>query len=301
MNTIEIEYGNRKLKYKFANSWEELKEKNRQYIAEHLPYYRKWISVLYGAIKKQNIEEAGRADGEIQKLRILLFAHLADVNLLKQGLPRTKAFLSLENDQMKDILETVGFVFKEIKPFDFPITSVNVKGETWFGPSEKISVSLTGEEFSFLEMFFGNYMATKQRKWLYLMLATLYRPEVENYDPMAKDFKGDRREIFNRHNIEARSNYLKKTKALSEKQVAYILLWWEGSIAGLKDEHPNVFTKGAKKGANKYGWLNVFRSVGKGMLKATEVAKMSLGLLLTDLEMSIEENEKQQRTKMTKV
>ena len=118
-----------------------------------------------------------------------------------------------------------------------PLPSFNINGITYYSPADALT-NISLHEFIFCETYFHHYTVKDSSKYLDLLIATIYRPERENYKPEY----GDRRAIFNDFVINDRAA---KIESLPTTQKQVIKWFYEGSCAHLHKKFPHVFNTGS--------------------------------------------------------
>ncbi|MEI6853114.1 MAG: hypothetical protein WCL06_09735 [Bacteroidota bacterium] len=123
-----------------------------------------------------------------------------------------------------------------------------------YGPADGLT-NIKLSEFIQCETYYSDFLKTKDESKANLLIATLYRPEREGYDPANVEHAGDRREPLNDYLVKKRVKLVNRLKP-HEKQA--ILFYYEGCKLYLKGKFPNVFEEGEhsdnkSERANKIG------------------------------------------------
>jgi hypothetical protein len=137
---------------------------------------------------------------------------------------------------------------------ELPIKKINHLGATYFGP--KNSNLLATEEFSYADKTYQAFFKNQDKKFLNLFVASLFRETsvFTKFKSFLPTFNGDKREVFNKHQLEARA---KKMERLSFDVKLTIWFWYHCYRASLPKLHPLVFTAPNESKAGDSDWLNV--------------------------------------------
>lgn len=128
------------------------------------------------------------------------------------------------------------FIFKSITLTHFPPTLEvmhNGKLHTFYGPATRLA-NITIEEFSFCDHLYYDWMTTKKKQYLDILITTLYRLKSD------KNTINDIREPFSRHTLSLRSSILPK---IDDKIKLVIGHAFQGSRETIIDRFPIVFPK----------------------------------------------------------
>lgn len=292
MNVLTIPYKKKVYTYTFASSWAEVP-------AKHLPWLGKNIWPIIDAyksfvdqVKKGNHNEAAKLDATLQDFRITLLIKFCGITKWPFK-KRNKAFYSLEPDEVADLLECLGFLFKKLevkRPFD----SFERKMTAYFGPDENLG-NISAEEFHFAERAFikateGDRDAAAQ------LAAILYRPmgKGSQYNPTNEHYKGDLRQKFNRFALDA---FTRRYAKVPDTVVYPILLWYGSCRLKIMSAHPAIFNGKGGKPSND-GWLEVFRALSKSTLEFDEIASKPLSFLLWEMGKLHNEAQERERQKI---
>lgn len=172
-----------------------------------------------------------------------------------------KFFLS--NEEITLTKRKLSFLLKESTLTNNPLPKFKIFFKNFYGPENNL-YNITLHEFIFAETNFISFSTSKQIKYLNNLIATLWRPEIENYKPKSVNFKGDRREKFNDHILFYRA---KKIKYLKLYKKMAIFTFYSGSRIALQNEFPRIFSVSTeKKKTNNLSkqMLNLIRAVNGG-------------------------------------
>lgn len=167
------------------------------------------------------------------------------MRILHELLPLpTGLFFALEDSQITWLLRLAGFVTEEatltrnlLPEIRLPILKT-YRWQQLHGPADRLG-NLVMAEFIFTESFFLAWHHSQNQDYLDNLIAILYRPQREGYDPASPDYKGDRREDFNPHLFEKRAQSW--VKHLSKPVKMAVLYYYAGCRQALIDQYPEVF------------------------------------------------------------
>ena len=130
----------------------------------------------------------------------------------------------------------------------------------WYGPSDNFT-NLRWNEFIVADHYFVAFVKTKNPAMLDYLLATLYRPNRQDYNPDSPDYGGDRREDFNQHTLERRVRTMAKVSN-TKKSAAYC--FYAGCRLELVKDYPDIFDAGgeghtAGQSGQQSDWLDLLR------------------------------------------
>lgn len=167
------------------------------------------------------------------------------------------------------------------------IPKFKVSGTLYYGPANKL-FNVTLSEFIHAETNLGRYEKTKETEHLDRVIAILYRPQDNKYDPDSPDYKGDRRTPFNDHRFEERAG---KIRRLNHNLKLCIYLFYQGCQWWYRQQFPHVFGRTAKTD-NNLGFLNLVDALtGGDVTKTAEIHKTLLTDVMVHLERAAIENE----------
>lgn len=204
----------------------------------------------------------------LQTLSVAEFKVLASLRLLgltvepheeasvKEGIAfyvrhKKKTYL-IDSYDIHYISQLAGFIFKEVeikkeihyqvfsKLFTQLIPEIHVSGHTFLGPESGLT-NVLFKEYIRAETFFSEFLSKNDKSKADSLIATLYRPKDENYNPEALDCSGDPREPLNDYLIDKRAKIISK---LDDDIRQAILLWYEGCKFFLTQKYPYVFEEG---------------------------------------------------------
>jgi hypothetical protein len=295
MNELRIPFKGGEHFIKYPGSWDELTKDQLFFVCRNL-------DKITGSLRAIDQLNTGRlpvaamiADEHLQALRIKVLLKLCGASRWPWSKTR-KALLSLEIDEMADVLASINFILEPPQLSKCPAPVITVAGRRHYYPGELLK-NITGGEFHFTDQYFfefkgGNYYAGLS------LIATIYRPQGKGdaHNPKSRLYCGDLREPFNRYSLESQ---VAKFEGLAPEKVKAIALWYESCRSTIVANHPRVFKKASKSEAQGTGngWLSVFRSLGGNYLSIDAVAKTRLSLLLWELNNLIAESETKARKK----
>jgi len=159
----------------------------------------------------------------------------------------------------------------------------------WYGASDRLK-NISFEEFCQADSFFMAYAKTQDPTFLHQLIAVLYRPEVENYNPEHPDFKGDRREKFNSFTVDSR---IRLASQLPQAKQFAIFLFYAGSRQALMVEFPDLFEEGSGK-ADPAIWAKILRRVAGNLSTSDPIAEAQARAVFFDLQENYREQQQQE-------
>jgi hypothetical protein len=115
---------------------------------------------------------------------------------------------------------------------------------------------LTAEEFSFADTAYIAYHRTESAQALNTFAATLLRPK-QKFTWLFKPANGDKREVFNKHSIDAR---LAIVATMPTDYKLALWFWYHKYRVDMPDKYPFAFGGGNESKAASSGWLDVLLS-----------------------------------------
>ena len=262
----KLETGN--ISFEFAEKWNELTRDRLLEIAELyllglsetvFRFYALFILMKASVMRKDGIEKDKVVHYVVKRgdERFLLSA------IVVQELIGYTDFLLKESELTRNLLEWI-----------------KVDGRKYYGPADGF-YNMTFEEWTYCEQSYAGYSRSKNINDLNKMLAVMYRPEVEGYDPDDVRFNGDRREVFNDFLIDRRIEIMKLT---SNRIRFAVLLYFQGCQRLLIDKFPLVFTKAGGKD-DGLGFLSLVDYLNGGdVTKNEKIRKQNLWDVMTRLQ-----------------
>lgn len=184
--------------------------------------------------------------------------HLQSLHLLKVLLQVEWAHLHLFTAvQRLSLYPLLGFLQENSLTKQLLPSIAPVLGTVLHGPAERFR-NLTFAEFIYTETLFLRLAKNLDGSLLDRLIAVLYRPQRQGYDPTSPSYKGDIREDFNEHLIEQRTALISQ---LPMPHKLAILAWYRGCRAELERIYDKVFTEGNQKKAAKSDWGDVVLSL----------------------------------------
>lgn len=176
------------------------------------------------------------------------------------------------------------------------IPSIKTKTEILYGPADGLT-NMTFKEFIHCETFLSKYRETKSQTYLDKIIATLYRPQVANYNPTDVNYKGDIREEFNDFLIDDRAIHLQNLDVNIKHS---ILLFYDGSRSFMASQYKNVFSKSGTSGTSSkndtfISLMKVVNTLAKNdPSKIEEMSNVLVYIALLSLDEMIAESKKMQ-------
>lgn len=166
----------------------------------------------------------------------------------------------LSTHQLMAIAEHMKFLFDIVetdqghnyqlhcKLFRQLIPEIKVAGHTFYGPDAALT-NILFKEYIRAETYFAEFLSKKDKADADRLIATMYRPQVKDYNPQDVNFSGDRREPINDFLVENRAKVIGKLDEVSRQA---ILMWYEGCKHFITTKYSRVFEEGEqRKGSAK--------------------------------------------------
>ncbi len=188
--------------------------------------------------------------------------------------------LHFQSWQILKMLEPLSFMVSSIESENGEVCNINAKisinttpyfkhkGKRFYGPSNML-FNLTFGEFITADMYFTGYMKNNDPELLNKLFATLYRRKDKDFNLNAFNYRGDKRELFNSHTVQRRSEVLKD--APQNLKMA-TLLFFNGCKIHLASVFTNVF-EGGKSGSNKFGGIGLVAALNNGDVTKSETIR----------------------------
>ncbi|WP_276496736.1 hypothetical protein [Pontibacter litorisediminis] len=141
-----------------------------------------------------------------------------------------------------------------------------VAGTVLYGPDERFR-NLTFAEFIYTETLYTRLAKKLDEETLDRLIAVLYRPQRQNYNPASPNYKGDIREDFNEHLFAGREPLIRQ---LPMHYKLAILAWYRGCKKELEALYDKVFTEGNQQKASRSDWGDVVLSLSGGKFGTLE-------------------------------
>lgn len=188
------------------------------------------------------------------------------------------------------LLHYTKFLFQPLQLTKQLLPFFEFKGVKYYGPGDKLE-HLAFWEWVKADTYYGNYFDTRKVRWIDELVAVLYRPARDEFNPLDPEGSGDIREVYADHVKDKRVEVVAKWPL--EVKLA-ILLFFQGSREQIIRRRKKIFKPG-KGGESKVNaqsvWLQVLRKMSKGPLEFDAVAKLPYDTVLFELEQRIDEAE----------
>jgi hypothetical protein len=196
----------------------------------------------------------------------------------------TAAFYFLSLDLRERAIKFVEWVFEK----NTLTTQLLPTLFKYHGPKSNFD-NLTLEEYHCAELFYSDYLSTKDTAALDKLVAVLYREPKSNYDEL-RDPDGDVRVVFNEHELEYWAQKISNWPT-DIKEAA--LLWYDGCRQHLITLYSAVFTapKDAAAVEDSRGMFGVMRGIADGGKygQFEQVKKLNIHIALLEMEELIKE------------
>ncbi len=153
-----------------------------------------------------------------------------------------------------------------------PIQSFKRRLKRFYGPADRLFNS-SFEEFIAAEMHYMNFLKDNNTMHIESLIASLYRPEDPGYDPKHFEFKGDRREPFNDHLIEARAKSFQHLNIAVKYAIFY---WYQGCREFLTYQFPHVFNGTSSNKPNPFGMMVLVDALAQNDVTRNEQIRKGL-------------------------
>lgn len=151
---------------------------------------------------------------------------------------KKKIRFSLTVGELHSFLSVIDFLTADSQLTKNLLPKFNILGTWLYGPSNKC-YNITFLEFLNIEANLYAFHKTKKRKYLRLVCAILYRPQVKPYKPKSPTYNGDRRETFNDFTYQARAKWF---RLISAKKQQAVYTFYVGCRNELMKAHPHLFS-----------------------------------------------------------
>ena len=161
------------------------------------------------------------------------------------GAPEKKMYL-VDVDELALVVEKLSWIFTHHEQSnEYVVNSrltlnllpaIKVGKQTWYGPMDALT-NITFSEYIHAETAFYYLHKKRDESFINRLIAVLYRPQIEKYDPESIDYRGDRREFFNDFLLDQRQQ---KVVNVDPKVKQGILLWYTGCRAYLEHKFPEA-------------------------------------------------------------
>jgi len=168
----------------------------------------------------------------------------------------------------------------------FPKIRVGLfKQQVWYGAQDRLR-NISFEEFCEADALFMAYAKTQKPTFLHRLIAVLYRPKAENYDPKSPDFQGEIREKFNSFTVDSR---LKLAQKISPSVQLAIYLFFAGARTAMTQEFPDLFQADSNSPYDPLTWAKVLRKVAGNLSRTDDIAQKQARFVFFDLQESLKE------------
>jgi hypothetical protein len=184
----------------------------------------------------------------------------------------------------KELVDTVHplmqWIFEKPKFNKVPIIDIECDGELYVSPKAGL-INITGAEIVMLEYFRTAYEITKEDKYLYKLVAVLYRPY--NTNEHSRMERGDDRLPFNDNLIDKYALLISK----SEKSNIFGIYFWYCAVMAYKyEQYSDVFSSGTGTTTAKdpEEWRHIIRSLRNNKMgNQKEVNEAYIGDILYEM------------------
>lgn len=176
-------------------------------------------------------------------LKKLPFDHMVKAAFILLYRIPPKLFFRVPGSQIIQIAGRLEFLWKENKLTSWLIKEIQFRGTKYYGPANSLS-NITIAEYRITEIYYQAYLRTKDKHYLYLLLATLYRPKRKGI------INSDIREDIREYEINRRADKFKGVQigsirvfGIKTKYLQAVLLNYEGCRNYITSTFPTVFTR----------------------------------------------------------
>jgi hypothetical protein len=246
MNTIDYEHKGKPVCIQLPGCWDELSAGQLVSIA------KKWMPLL---IALRNVH-AATAIAFLNGARIELLVVLSGIRRWNSFSKKTRDFLRLlpsrrqlrkhrlnadfieQYEHLSAMLRCSDFIFEKVTLTKNLLPVIKTKNYRLNGPADQLS-SLCLKEFVFADGYFINFKKTLAIEDLNMLVAILYRPQLD-IQPTDPGFSGDYRIPFNNMAVDA---WLNDVQGIALERKVAIALFYEGCRNNLEKLYPTVFDK----------------------------------------------------------
>lgn len=293
MNTLQIPFSNFYLRYTFPSKWEELSLKMLLGIR---PLLHKLYYTINSYEQEDDPEQKLLKEVTLNEQRIYILLILLDLPWYKWL--HKKWILTVYPDEMKLILDAMNFIFEKPNLSVLPDLQFKLKGKKVAGPGERLN-RLSGLEyhyaFHYLDRLKNKIVnddePLSREQLINCLCYCLYRPIDRNKaNPEHHAYHDDKRIDFKQSIVEEQSTIYEDVDIRKKDLIVW---WFDQQQAFLQSRYPKIFTQKKKSDqAGNSGWLPVFRALAKSTTEIEDVAEMNLGLILYDLNETLQEKQK---------
>jgi len=270
MHSIKIDIGKNTHDFQHPEKFNELTEEQ----------YLLIVSIVLMQGGKFVIEE----DNQLR----LLYALLGG---LKQGKKKRAEIYKVINKlidnldlNLADLISLQNFITKEQDFNNWLLPEIKIKKQTFYAPDSRFA-SMRFGEFISVDMLISAYFGSKKPEAiLNKIIAVLYR---EKRKDIPKNFKGDKRELFNSETLEHRENIIKDIDEVTKKAILYN---YTGVRNWLSKKYVMVFSSSdtSKRtnivlGKQENSWLSIRRHLAGGALNLEKTDQLNLHDVLSSL------------------
>jgi len=206
---------------------------------------------------------------------------------------RFKLLFQLDTYQVNALLERTTFLLKEDKLLNrIILPSFKFKSKRYYGPSDRFN-NLKFGEFIQADTYYLSYYETNDVRFIYLLIACIYRPSKIKVDNNSPDFDGDIRELFNQYHVKIRGDKFKKLPSTIRDTIFFnystIRKWLTEKYIYVFSE-PSESNGTFKQNKKDSGWKSIIKNMASNVLDIDKYAEQSMHNVLDDLDTKILEN-----------
>lgn len=301
MNTIDYEYKGKPVSIQLPSCWDELSSSQLVSIA------KKWIPLL---IALRNVN-AATAVTFLNAASIELLIILSGIRRWNSFSKKTRDFLRLlpsrrqlrkhrlnadfieQYEHLSAMLRCSDFIFEKVTLTKNLLPVIKTKNYRLNGPADQLS-SMCLKEFVFADGYFINYKKTLSLEDLNMLVAILYRPQL-NIRPTDAGFSGDYRIPFNNMAVDA---WLKDVQCIELERKVAIALFYEGCRNNFEKLYPTVFGSKEQSASDADGgWFSLVSELpAEKFGTLVEREQVNIDVIFSELELMLKKMNKKSAT-----
>jgi hypothetical protein len=232
--------------------------------------------------KKQLLRVADFLDQRLTEFdfKVKMFFVLSGWKLNEYGVKIGRKYHNIVAWQFVELSKKAAFLLTETETKDERITFIQSKltcncvpefrcrFRRYYGPADRL-YNLTFGEYIVADNYYTRYLETRNVEFLDKLMATLYRRKDKEYDPESSLYRGDKREPFNSHTVEARA---KKLSRMDINLKLAVMLLFQGCKNHLSNVFREVFTPSGGS-PSRFGALSLVDALTNGDVTKSETVR----------------------------
>jgi hypothetical protein len=148
------------------------------------------------------------------------------------------------------------------------ISAIRRRLRNYYGPSDRL-FNLTFGEYIVADNYYSKFVESRDGEFLDKLTATLYRRKDPEYCPESSLYRGDIREPFNSHTVEARA---KKFKTLDADLKNAVMLFFQGCKHHISTVFSEIFTSTGGT-PSRFGAMSLVDALTNGDVTKSETVR----------------------------